>query len=603
MTNLKIQVLDHNPSKWWTISSIDIIEREKPSEKYLYWNPKKSNSDLITDFNGYSQFILYKKDNKDTSHQYPLESNESFGIDFNKPFNVNNINLDYTEADGIELQASIDGVNWDKLEKNQQSINKPYRFVRLINKNNTQTNVSFKNLIVNVSLPSKFGKIIESTIGVKSGKGDNRTEGLEFDNKMDTKAIFGSEPKANEYILYDLGKEVSLNSLRIYTNDTVHYPRYLEVLVSTDNKTNDSQWTKVLTIGNITPDTQNNDTFLKTNLGQSDPKYPELKYFGKDDIQNLKARYIKLLIKANYPNERFLHINEIVLNNGEYIARDNDPRFSGENYSEGDASHTPGQAVDKNSDTYYQPAQSNGTLKYYLDKDEMDGKDVKFVIKDGDDSNAQVTALVLNENTNQIEKVSLGTLSNGVTSFRTPSETGKKVVGFEIAWKDKKPSIAEIIPYTKTQTTDTNKDALQALVNQNVDTSNWTQSAKDEYTKALENARQVLALPNVTQETVDAVKNSLQNIINDNNNVKVNTSELNDIVNNALSNEKNMYTEQSFRPYQKVLDDIKEALKDDSNISQAQFNELKANYEKAKQALKESQLNRQLAELSVKNFE
>lgn len=48
-------------------------------------------------------------------------------------------------------------------------------------------------------------------------------------------------------------------------------------------------------------------------FGNPDSLHPNLRWWGNDDIKDKKVRYIKLLVKKDYPS-RAIIINEIVVN-------------------------------------------------------------------------------------------------------------------------------------------------------------------------------------------------------------------------------------------------------------------------------------------------
>ncbi|WP_027121290.1 beta-N-acetylglucosaminidase domain-containing protein [Mycoplasma leonicaptivi] len=587
----------------WSLKQIEIKERHLPDERYLYAN--QNNTGLVTTHQG-NEFSLFNKENSEQLKEFNLNKGESIGLDLKDIYTVSKISANFTKTQGISLLYSSNGYIWNTIEDFENlDHNINLRYLLFTNQSEESKTLPFKDLIVTTTNKIELGKLVDSNIGIVENKNDDRNSLKEFDGDFTTFAKFSATPKTNQFITYDLGKEIELNSLSILSNaNTSDYPKDLDVYVSNQNSDDINNWTKVLTIGDDQIDTDADLNLSQTEKGQIYYNNPNIKYWSNNDLPtNLKARFIKLVIKADYPQDKSLIINEIILNQGRYISTNQDPRFEGQNYEEVSKDHTPEKLLDKDISTFYQPANTNGLLKYFITKEEYANKDVRFYTK-GLNSQANVRVLMYDEKTSETKKVELGTLSYNLMDFRINyPNTDAKILGFEIEWKSIIPSIIEILPLDKAESqTETDTSKLQELVNTKpAKLSRFTAKAKNEYESLLETIQNVLKSPNVKQYTIDLLKNSLEEFLI-NPELRVDISQLKKILVERLNNSENWFTNESYAVYAKTILKIEESLKDFENMTNSDINALLDEHEKSLNQLQISNYNRQQTELNVKEF-
>ncbi|MGZ9761992.1 beta-N-acetylglucosaminidase domain-containing protein [Mycoplasma sp. 394] len=603
ITGIRIKSKD-NLQTWWKLHDVSFVEKPQPSNKYLFTDIQSPN--LVTDKID-NTFKLFNQNNPDATSNITVAKDKFIGIDLGDVYNVDSITKDITNPDtNLKLQYSSDGYQWTDVEN---TLSAPVRmqFVRLINKKtgNSDTNLSvtFKNLQVHIIDFKTFGYLVSSTIANNHNNTDTRNSNYAFDGDINTSVSFTSTPKKDNEIIYDLGQQIDLKSLRIYASkSTSNYPRNIEVLASATNETS-AHWTSLFSI-NDTVDSTNN--LANVQAGTEDPKYPNAKYWGKDDIST-KARYIKLKITKDYPANTSLTINEILVNKGVYIPADNDPRFGGENYSEISKDTKPANTLDSNLNTYYEPKNAAGKLIWYIEKGYFDNRNLR-VVSDGD-SYASVYVNILDTSTNAVEKKLVGKLFTNIVAFKLPHQTNKAIISVEIDWdaSKPKPKITELIGYDIIQTAETDKNALKTLVQENIESTynNWTKESKANYDAIKAIAHEAIKDDELlTQKTIDDIKTRLENAKSSALTKTTKQQQLQDILNSVLENTDNVvYTLDSYSKYQNTIDDIKAALKNTNDLTDSTVTSLKQAYQKAKESLVVSDVQQQIAQLNIKNFD
>ena len=194
------------------------------------------------------------------------------------------------------------------------------------------------------------------------GSGDSRNTGTLlnlFDGDLNTKTSFANYPGQDGYIIYHLGTNRQVKSMRAYIQDgTINYLRDGILQVSLDGKT----WIDVITVG----DGKENTVAKDDSLGDGwthDSNNPGNRYIEGTLDQAVEANYLRIFFTAPY-NHRFVEFNEIVINNGEYVPIKNDPTV--ESSAIEIRNHHSEQMTDKNVLTSYKPNANQGQFTYRL---------------------------------------------------------------------------------------------------------------------------------------------------------------------------------------------------------------------------------------------
>jgi hyaluronoglucosaminidase/hexosaminidase len=306
--------------------------------------------------------------------------------------------------------------------------------------NKTNETVTF-NLDSFVATSTEIGAIdlLDTTVGgANNTSEDARALGTTtywFDGDLSTKAKYCATPTKGGYVTYDLGQEITLQSLKVYVLDTaIDYPRDAIIQCSMDNV----NWTDLITIGD---GVENSSSDASVAPVESDGGWKHdtidvaYAYVENANIDNVKARYIRMYFTAAY-NSRWVEINEILINGGAYISTINDPTFVTDAALQ--KGYEPQNLNDSDLTTAFKPdGTENGTLVYNL-SDESDVNRINILQSGNSISNAVVSV-----RTGEDTWVELGTLDRSYNVFCTANL--EHVYAVKIAWSDVVPTIYEII--------------------------------------------------------------------------------------------------------------------------------------------------------------
>ncbi|MGZ9762056.1 beta-N-acetylglucosaminidase domain-containing protein [Mycoplasma sp. 394] len=568
----------------FNINTIAFTENKQDSTDYVY-SENAAVNDLLAKYDGYDTFELYHQKSPEEKQDITLKANERIGLDLSKIQNIQTFNKEYdnstANSNALKLQYSDNGYEWVDAASDTIAANTKARYIALFNSGSSDLTLSFKKITVtveNLALNPKF----DSTDITQNPQTERNNE---LDGSVFTYDQFGPNINANNYIIYDLGRQTDIKSLRLYTqDDTSDYPRDMDVQVSSDK----SSWHTVFSIGDTTTDADSTTILKNVATGSYDSKYavnpklindhryPGFKYWGNDSISNQKARYIKILIKANYPSNKKLKINEIVVNHNK-IQQPNytSNYFLGTKYEPTDDSKLD-FLHDKDLSTYYQPKQENGELIYTIDDKSLINKHLRILTIE---SNSLAKVYYRKENETNTFHL-LGTLTNNLNEFILPQN--QKVVQIKIAWETKRPKILEVYDFDPVQvaSVSTDKTALQNEVNK-VDPSDynlWTEASRNEFlhwkTTATNALKQITEAnqskdQSYTQASLDAIKDALI-YARDHYNKKVDLTLVQHEITNKALNNPIVYTSESYQEYENKISSVQSQITHPENLSQHQ---------------------------------
>ncbi|MGZ9800836.1 glycoside hydrolase family 20 zincin-like fold domain-containing protein [Mycoplasma sp. AC1221] len=652
----RIRSTDTSLTGTWNLVSLHLFG---PSNQFLYTDKDDSNkTNLFTTKLNNNEFNLFVATPNSTTASYSqtqttqitLNDDKYVGLDLLRMYELTNIkfNGNATLDNKVVLETSRNGIEWTQYTGTLDDTNKFARYIRV--KRATNQTPSFSNLDVSVQKPKSFGTLLGSNVQIINGWGnDTRYSDSALDGDYTTSDNFKGWPKANDYILYDLGKPTTLQSLKLYVDpNTSDYPRFFKIYVSETNSNETNNWDEIFYSRNkqATSDSSTTVTgpttlaavkdfqYLFDNtlsdqrlnyMVKVDPQRNNFTYFEADAskiaaLNNKNIRYVKivftkdindLLQGTSHNKNRGVTINEIVVNDKWDNVPHSDARFSGTNYEPTLKINSPKYFVDGDYYTYWTPAQNNGNLKFYINPQTYNDKDVN-VFSDGSAQDATFNAIWYNTTTNKEEITKLGTLNLEALSFSLKnSDNTKKLVGFQINWTDKKPLIYEISPSpreTQDSGDQTNKPTLATLKESLATTptgyNDWTQDSKTRFDK-IKTSIDAMAAENVAltdrslhqlKVAVDAAKAGTPAVST------ANVATLNNIINTAYSNQ-SYIQDANYAKYQFLLDQVKQMATNPSKYSNDDFNELKSQLDAAKQGLKYSTYNQQVAEFNLKELD
>jgi|GEM_PF-546981 len=483
-----------NVNVWIKFSEIR-VEAAKLASEYTYTN--NDNYKNIA-----SQHTLEKTSLAETTN-ITLKPQQYVGVKLDRIKELDRVTVSAT-SDKLTLQASANEVEWNTPIEGAIA-----KYVRLLN--DTDEDITFDLNEFSVFSKEIYGpSFVESNMGISSsyGANDSRNAGTllaPFDKKFGTKAIFTDYQRKGQYITYSVGEPRIFNSLRVYNEENnVDYIRDAKVQLSMDN----INWTDVITLGdgvdNLAGGKPNYADMIADGYTH-DSANPGNYYYGNDHIGGIEAKYIRIVYTADFL-ARFAHINEFVINGGQYVETENNPTFVVDPMEE--EGFGPVRLIDGNLTTAFKPNMTNrtdGSLTYRL-SDKTDVAVITIVQGSNAISNATVSARVGTD-----QWVDLGILDKSLTTIY--NSTYDRIFEIKLTWGNVQPVIYELNISTNKELipVEANKTALLEAIAE-ADTKvqiDYTVESWNIFSQALTVAKALNHKQYATQVEVDAAVSAL----------------------------------------------------------------------------------------------
>lgn len=485
---------------WVKFSEFNVKKNVNGITKYTY-----TNVDELKEIKNKYSIDLASLEAKDN---ITLSSDQYVGLKLDRIKDLSEINVETSNnKEGLTLEISANGVEWNTVNSNDDI--KFARYIRLINKTDSDVTFDLNKFEVG-SNEIKEPQFVETTMGINSAYGseDSRktgTLGNIFDGNMNTKTNFSDYQKAGRYITYDLGQVRDINQLRLYvTEGEINYIRDAKVQVSMDG----TEWTDMFEIGDGQKNVKFDDT-TKYDDGYSNPS-GGMCYAGDAEKREnaVQAKYIRILFTADY-DHRFVAINEIEINGGEYIKECNDPTFVVDPIEK--RNQTPYNLLDGNLTSSFIPnmeGRESGSLTYRLSED-TNVTQINILQNSNEISNAKVSARV-DSDENGEKWIELGTLDKSLNTFY--NSLYDNVFEIKIEWGNVTPTIYELITITDEYVNAPNKSELQEYVSSlnDIVEEDYTADSYNQFKDAKEKAEATLASNTATQKEIDDALNELK---------------------------------------------------------------------------------------------
>ena len=497
--------------------------------------------------------------------------------------------------ENVVLETSMNEITWQPYAADTKNVDAAY--IRIRNNGEAASEIALNDFKVTYKFVG--AKKVDTDFEKAQDANDMRvagTVGNLFDGKLSTLGMINGKQEAGKHITFDLGQVIHFNSLRYYIVETqLNYLRNAKFEVSTDGE----NWTEVMTVGKPTQNVHDN-TVAKDMQGITlthDDKNPGYMYKEATGL-DVDGRYIRIMPNETY-NHRWVAINELQINGGEYISPEQSRQIVSEAIEE--AGKLPSNMRDGSYGTTYKSSKKNSSFTWRV----LDPKSIASVrlIQIGDISKADVTATYLDKSnvTKASEKVNLGKLNQVINEFVIPE--GKMLETLTVTWKDVIPEIAEIETSSE-RGGEVNKETLKAELAKAEDDT-WTADSKTAYTQAKETAQEIYDNKNASQAMVDSAIKALESA-RTNAKTKANeetVAKMNEVLAEKISNEETIYTKVTYSAYANVIGKLEKAMKTPDNLSQTDADELMKNVTEAQSNLVYSTRNRELAELETKKYD
>ncbi|MEK3854157.1 beta-N-acetylglucosaminidase domain-containing protein [Cytobacillus sp. FSL H8-0458] len=478
-----------NVNVWIKFSEIR-IELPKNSAEYTYTN--NTNYKKIV-----SQHSLDNTSLAETAN-ITLKPQEYLGVKLERIKELDDVKVNTTN-DKLTLQASANEVEWKVPDEGTIA-----RYVRLLN--NTDEEITFDLNEFSVLSKEIYGpSFVGTDMGISSAyaDSDSRNEGTllaPFDKKFGTRAIFTDYQRKGQSITYSVGEPRIFNSLRVYNEENnINYIRDAKVQLSMDNE----NWTDVITLGDGVDNLAGGKADYSDMIADGythDSSNPGNYYYGNDNIGGIKAKFIRILFTANYLT-RFAHINEFIINDGEYVKTENNPTYFADPIEE--EGFGPNRLLDGDLTTAFRPnmtGETNGSLTYRL-SEKTDVSVITIVQGSNSISKAAVSARVGKD-----EWVELGVLDKSLNTFYNPAYD--HIFEIKLTWGNVQPVIYELNTSTNKELLP-NRSVLKGLLSETLDEFQFTQETYKIYKTAYEKAKEVYNNTQATQSDLDTASEGL----------------------------------------------------------------------------------------------
>ena len=491
-----------------------------------------------------------------------LNTNQYIGFKLNRIHELESITLPQS-SDPLTLQVSKNALEWRTVNDGNVS-GLPARYVRLINTGTQPVTISTADLQVTTN------EIEEISISDVSGFTIADPSGA-FDGDRTTSTQYVGFQTQGNYFTYDLGQTISLKKLRVVCMDSEwDYPRHMKIFASADG----SDWSEVMTIGDQNADNPGEAT-NEENIMYVLPEYEASCNTKSAELETpINVRYLKFEITRTSCSKKWVRFQEIEINDGAYLPKENNPTYSGPKESENSQYRFMN---DGNLSTMFAPETTNGSVRYALSED-LDDNLIKVIQNGSALSQASVRARVMKDGNK--EWLDLGVLSQTISEFKIPK--GYQLLEVEIAWEDKAPQIMElVISHTDTAV---DKNALQTLVYElrYTDITAWTTGSQTRFVNALQAAENMLK-GHPSQSALDSARTTLQAAYDDHK-LAGDSSALKKVVDNALTDSEN-YTASTWKAYSAALNAATAALAEADDHTQEELDALQKQVEDAQAAL------------------
>lgn len=496
----------------------------------------------------------------------------------------------------LKLQTSMNGVEWTGVTDPPQAADA--RYIRLYNDTDAAVDVSWDAFTVTYEFIGE--KTVTSDFAQNDASRDMRGSGNVnnvFDGDLTTYGTITGVQDSGKKIVFDLGQTIDFKSIRYYVKETsLDFLRYAKFEVANDPDA--ANWTTVLTVGNNSfENTANTDTAKDYAALTHDSENPGNMYAEQTGL-NVSGRYLRVVPLKTY-SYRWVDFYEIQINGGAYISTESNRDIVSTVIEE--KGKVPSNVFEEDYRTVYKPSEANGSFTYRIS--DLEAKRTIRMIQNGAASDAVVTARIANKDGNNIQKVTLGKLSQAINEFAVASD--KRILDVTVTWGENIPEISMIKTSSKAAATvDKTKLDEAIAATGSSDAANWTTDSKAAVDKAKAVAEELKTNEYATQDTVDTAAGALKTACSKAK-VKANATVL-EALRRAVAEKKSqkdgeveVYTAKTFTAYENVLNKIVTALEDTDNLSQDIAEKLKTQIEEKEAALEYSKVERELAELEL----
>ena len=348
----------------------------------------------------------------------------------------------------------MNGVEWTEVTDPSPAADA--RYIRLYNDTNAAVDVSWDAFTVTYEFIGE--KTVTSDFAQNDASRDMRGSGNVnnvFDGDLTTYGTITGVQDSGKKIVFDLGQTIDFKSIRYYVKETsLDFLRYAKFEVANDPDA--ANWTTVLTVGNNSfENTANTDTAKDYAALTHDSENPGNMYAEQTGL-NVSGRYLRVVPLKTY-SYRWVDFYEIQINGGAYISTESNRDIVSTVIEE--KGKVPSNVFEEDYRTVYKPSEANGSFTYRIS--DLEAKRTIRMIQNGAASDAVVTARIADEDGSNIQRVTLGKLSQAINEFAVASD--KRILDVTVTWGENIPEISMIKTSSKAAAT-VNKSKLDEAI-------------------------------------------------------------------------------------------------------------------------------------------
>ena len=542
--------------------------REFDVDAKVFYNAKAYTN--VEKYKEYGANVFADSAVLDPQNAIELKKDEYIGLKLDRVHEITTVDTKVNKAEGLTLEVSKNGYEWSEYKAGK---NVDARYVRLINKTDAKKTFDIEKFSLK-TFEIYEKSLVEDETTFPIGEAASKPATNLFDGDRTTQVIYqGSQTQGAKFV-YDLGQTIDLDTLKIVCRDSeIDYPRHAKISVSTDGKA----WEDVMTIGNQDGENKG-EAANEDNINDVLPLH-ETSYNAKlEEGINKKARFIKFEItRTKAGSDKWVRFQEFEINGGAYMPTVNDPTFESDSLDTRNGKYA--YMTDRDLATSFVPENKTGSLNYTVS--DNNEKNVVKIIQ-GADAISNATVKVRTWNAPDTWKT-LGTLSQTVNEFVMAKDT--ILLDVKLEWKDTDLSITELVLSSADVEVpeQVDKSALETLLNNREDTTNWTTESANAYNAAIEAGQKVYDNAEADQTSVDNAVAAIQNAVA-NKVLKGDVSKLQAALDNAIKDGEG-YTEDSWKAYSDAVSAIEAAMKNADNLSEKDVEKLLADLAAAEKNL------------------
>ncbi|TQS75060.1 hypothetical protein DX933_09915 [Ornithinibacillus gellani] len=287
-------------------------------KKLLEIDVTESTAEVFTNNDDYQELSITETIDAtsiDDSQRIKLDRNEYVGLKLSRIKDLSSIEA--TVADGIKLETSLNGIEWEPVADAENPENA--RYVRLINHTNKPIHFQLDTFEVK-SYEVKPVSLVEKNIELHESDALNLLDG-----NLESHTWFADSQKEGQFITYDLGQIIDIDSLKVYVlKNEKDFPRHAVIESSLDGK----EWHTAMTIGNQDGPNEgeaDNQDAVEDLFTEEEGEYRSTE---TTDI-NQEAKYLRFRVtRTKQGVGNWLRMQEIQINDGAYFPEVNDPTIT-----------------------------------------------------------------------------------------------------------------------------------------------------------------------------------------------------------------------------------------------------------------------------------